>query len=73
MRSLFKNQGESLLLNRFMIAATMAPFLAFGMPSGAYACPEHSGEHHEISAEDKAADDSRCNGPSISKASYLAP
>jgi hypothetical protein len=43
------------MLKRFMLATAMAPFLAFGMPWGAYAAPEHSGEHHEFSAEDKAA------------------
>lgn len=43
------------MLKRFMLAAAMAPFLAFGMPWGAFAAPEHSEEHHEFSAEDKAA------------------
>ncbi len=42
-------------MKRFMLATAMAPFLAFGMPGGAYAAPEHSEEQHEFSAEDKAA------------------
>ncbi len=43
------------MMKRFMLATAMAPFLAFGIPWGASAAPEHSGDHHEISTEDKAA------------------
>jgi hypothetical protein len=44
------------MMNRYMLAAAIAPLLTFGAPFGAYAAPpEHSGEHHEFSAEDKAA------------------
>lgn len=40
---------------RFMLAATVS-FLFLGSSSGAFAAPpEHSGEHYEFSAEDKAA------------------
>lgn len=44
------------MMKRFMLATAIAPVLAFGMPFSAYAAPpEHSGEHREFSAEDKAA------------------
>ena len=43
------------MLKRFLLATAMTPFLVFGMPLGVYAASEHSGEHHEFSAEDKAA------------------
>ncbi len=43
------------MLKRFLLATAMTPFLVFGMPLGVYAESEHSGEHHEFSAEDKAA------------------
>jgi hypothetical protein len=44
------------MMKRFMLATAIAPFLNFGVPFGTYAAPpEHSGEHHEFSAEDRAA------------------
>ncbi len=44
------------MMKRFMLATAMTPFLFFGIPSGGFAAsPEHQGEQHQFSAEDKAA------------------
>ena len=44
------------MMKRYMLAAAIVPFLTFGAPLCAFAAPpEHSGEHHDFSSEDKAA------------------